>query len=229
MYLARARATPEELEELVALADEPRGYQLRFHSPGLPDQLRTLILLEMCSTAVATYSSEAIPALLQTDAYIRAVSLRYGYTGADLENAVEARLDRHALFARHSRPSLTFYIHEKALRTMVGDSTVMYEQLLHLQIASSLPYCHIHVIPNTIGQPDSGREFSIFCDEGNPPVVHIDAFTASLFLEDDSAITFYRGFLSHLATTALDHEQSRSWIVNRTSELERNTLETYGG
>ncbi|MFC9251422.1 helix-turn-helix domain-containing protein [Amycolatopsis thailandensis] len=223
IYLARARATPDELEELVSLASDPHSHQLQFHSPGLPDSLRTLTLLEAHSTAITTYSPDVIPALLQTDSYVRAVLRRYGHTGPDLETAVEARLARHALFARRSRPALTFYIHENALRGVASDSTVMNEQLVQLQLASSLPQCQIHVVPATAEEPGDGREFSVFRHDGNQPVFQVDAFAASLFLEEDSVIAFYREFLRHLTTAALDRDQSRNWIVNRTSELERTT------
>ncbi|UMP04376.1 helix-turn-helix transcriptional regulator [Amycolatopsis sp. EV170708-02-1] len=223
IYLARARATPEELEDLVALASEPHGHQLQFHSPGLPDQLRTLTLLEAHSVAITTYSPKVIPALLQTEPYIRAVLRRCGYTGPDLESGVEARLARHSLFNRRSRPLLNFYIHENVLNAVVGDSTVMNEQLVQLQLASSLPQCHIHVVPATAEEPGDGPEFSVFQHEGNQPVFHVDAFTASLFLEEDSVIAYYQEFLRRLTTTALDRDQSRNWIVNRTGELEQNT------
>ncbi|WP_410598815.1 DUF5753 domain-containing protein [Amycolatopsis sp. lyj-90] len=167
---------------------------------------------------------DVIPALLQTDAYIRAVLRRYGHTGPDLETGVEARLARNALFTRRSGPALTFYIHENALNAMVGDSTVMNEQLIQLQLASSPPHCQIHVVPATAEESGDGREFSVFFQhEGNQPVFHVDAFTASLFLEEDRVIAYHREFLRHLPTAALDRDQSRNWIVNRTSELEQNT------
>lgn len=223
-YLASARATPEELTELVALASEAHGHRLQFHSAGLPDRLRTLTLLEARSTSITTNSPDYIPALLQTDPYIGALLQRYGHTaGPAFEAAVKGRLDRQtALFVRHSPPTLTFYIHEDALRTTLDDSPVMYEQLLHLQIASALPHCRIHVVPASTETSDSRLDFSIFRHDQYQPVLHVDAHTASLFLEHDTEITFYQEFLNHLATAALDHDQSREWILNRTNELEQN-------
>lgn len=223
IYLASALATPEELKELVALASEAHHHRLQFHNAGLADRLRTLTLLEARSTSITTYSPDLIPAPLQTDVYIRAVLQRYGHTtDPELEAAVETRLKRQrALFTRHSRPALTLYIHENAFHTTLDDPTVMYEQLLHLQMASSLPRCRIHLVPATTETSGRRHDFTIFRHNQDQPVLHVDALTASLFLEHDTEIAFYQEFLSHLDAAALDRNQSREWLVNRTHELER--------
>ncbi|WP_414936503.1 helix-turn-helix domain-containing protein [Amycolatopsis sp. cmx-11-51] len=228
IYLARAHATPEELKELVALASEAHDHRLQFHDAGLPDRLRTLALLEARSMSITTYSPDLIPVPLQTDAYIRTVLQRYGHTaGPKLEAAVETRLSRQtAIFTRHSRPALTLYIHEDALYTTLADPTVLYEQLLHLQISSALPRCRIYLVPASTETFDSRHDFTIFRHEVDQPVLYVDALTASLFLEDDTEIAFYQEFLNHLDAAALDHHQSREWLANRTQELEQNTLST---
>ncbi|WP_410601573.1 helix-turn-helix domain-containing protein [Amycolatopsis sp. lyj-90] len=226
IYLARAGAMPAELDELVKLATEAHGHRLQFHGAGMPDQLRTLTLLEAFSTSIKTYSPDFVPVPLQTEAYIRAVLQQCGHAiGPELEAAVETRLKRQkAIFTRHSRPALSLYIREEALRIELDDPKVMHEQLLHLQISSALPRCRIYLVPATAETVDSRHDFSIFRHDQDQPVLHVDALTASLFLEDDTEIAFYQDFLSYLDRAALDRHQSREWLVDRTHELERNAL-----
>ncbi|OOC04115.1 helix-turn-helix domain-containing protein [Amycolatopsis azurea] len=224
-YLARARATPEELAELVALASGAHNHRLQFHAAGQPDALRTLTLLEARCKSITTYSPDLVPAHLQTDAYIQAVFRRYGHTaGPEFDAAVAARVKRQtAIFTRHSRPALTLYVHEDALCATLDDPAIMYEQLLHLQLSSELPHCRIRVVPASNDTFDSRHDFTIFRHEVDQPVLHVDALTASLFLEDDTEIAFYQEFLNHVDAAALDRHESREWLASRTRELEPRT------
>ncbi|MDT7725687.1 MAG: hypothetical protein QOI21_2263 [Actinomycetota bacterium] len=224
IYLARCGATPDELERFIALAHvTDHGYRLQEHSAGMPDELRSLIVLETSADMIAGYEPFFIPGLLQTESYVREM-LKLGgrKPGRGFEMRVEARLARQALFNRRWPPQLTFYIHEYALRSMVGDSVVMYEQALHLVLATSWSRCEIRVVPESaqvMGVFGGGFHLMEYAD--HPAVVSVETHTASAFLEGDEHIPFYRNLQNELGAVALNGGQSRDLLAELASEHER--------
>jgi transcriptional regulator with XRE-family HTH domain len=224
IFLARCGASPEELDSLLHLArltDE--AYRLQPHGDKLPDELLSLIKLETTAAAIFDYEPVVIPGLLQTEPYIREL-LRWGKNSAGpaLESRVTARLARQAIFNRTWSTRLTFFIHEHALRAVVGDPQLMHEQMLHLILTSSLPRCRIRVVPASaapIGMFGGSFRFLDFAED--PPVVYAQVHTASLFLEDTAEIARYRELLDDLGLAALNEGQSREWLATLASEYDR--------
>src|SRR5205807_1401370 len=67
---------------------EPKpGYWIRRHESGLPDTTRSLIYHESTASASTSYEPEFVPGLLQTEAYIRALTTEL-WPNWDLDLAV---------------------------------------------------------------------------------------------------------------------------------------------
>lgn len=59
-----------------------------------------------------------------------------GYVGADQHTrnriqSIAEEADTGTFLRLHDRPETTFYVHEAALRMVVGDPAIMHDQLLH--------------------------------------------------------------------------------------------------
>jgi transcriptional regulator with XRE-family HTH domain len=221
-FLAVCRVTGEERDRLLALCDEqhtPGWFQQ--HGSRLPQQLVTLIDHENKAVAIDEFQPIAVPGLLQTGDYARAVISRSGNVPADeVDDRVAARLARQSLFSREHPAPFIFYLHEFVLRLPVGGAAVMSDQLHHLLRMSVRPYLTLRVVPASLGayaaMTGSFRlmEFPEF-----KPVVYLESTTTSLFLEKPVEIDAYRGILGALAETALDEGESRELIATLATEL----------
>jgi|SRR5882724_3267132 len=108
-----------------------------------------------------------------------------------------------------------FYVHENALRTPVGSSRVMHEQLLHLLFLGNRPECAIRVIPVSAGvRGMAAGSFHIFHYKEDPPVVYVQHETTSEFLENEDELASYRNRLNRVATVALDGPESRQVLAS---------------
>ncbi|WP_414943207.1 helix-turn-helix domain-containing protein [Amycolatopsis sp. cmx-11-32] len=222
LYLARAKATTEEFERLVALDRFPDdGYQARPHPTGFPDSLPIVTLLDDESSSFASYDALEIPWCLQIEPYIRIVLRKHGYEdGPALDAAVRARLTRQPASMCKPGP-FTFYIPERALLANSGRAEVIHEQLVHLSILSSLPGCHIHLVPADALVADLCIGFTLYRHDEHPPVVHHQLPTASLFLEQVRDVGYYEGQLERLAELALDRRETREWLTRTLADVER--------
>ncbi|MGH3620642.1 MAG: helix-turn-helix domain-containing protein [Sciscionella sp.] len=221
-FLAVCRVRGKERARLLKLCEEMNtpGW-LQQHGSRLPKQLRTFIDHEDKAAAIGDFQSVLVPGLLQTGDYARALSLGTGtLPEGEIEERVQARLARQALFSRSRPPGFTFFLHEFVLRLPVGTSEVMSEQLHHLLRLSVRSYLILRVVPAGIG-PHAGvagpftlMEFAEF-----KPVLYLESETSELFLEEPEEIAAYRRVLARLADTALDEGQSRELIATLATEL----------
>ncbi|SFB39775.1 Helix-turn-helix domain-containing protein [Amycolatopsis marina] len=224
VYLARCDAPRRERDRLLRLARQSDAeYRLQDHGEKLPDELYSLIELETTADVIASYEPLVVPGLLQTEAYVREL-LRWGKhpTGDEFEIRVRARLARQRILHRQRPPRLGFFVHECALRSMVGSARLMNEQLLHLALASSWPRCEVRVIESaTMPVGVFGGSFRLMRFSEHRPVAYAKTLTASLFLEEAEKIRRYAEVLNELAVHALNGGQSREWLASLASEYDR--------
>lgn len=224
IYLARCGTSRQDRERLVRLAeDSEAAFRLQDHGERLPDELRSLIELETTADAIIGYDPLAVPGLLQTEPYVRAL-LGWGRQRRDeaFELRVRARLARQVVFQRRWPPLLRFFVHEHALRANIGGDRVMNDQLLHLVFTSSLPRVEIRVLEAaTTPLAIFGSGFYLMEYPGYRPLVYAQTRTASLFLEEEAEVQTHRATLAELAACALDGRQSREWLAAVASEYDR--------
>ncbi|MBT2364273.1 helix-turn-helix domain-containing protein [Streptomyces sp. ISL-10] len=120
--LLGARGVLQEMKEEVARAQYPAFF-------------RDAAKLEAEAVELHVYANQAVPGLLQTEEYARAVFTmrRPLLTDETIEERVALRLARHEIFARQPLPTLSFVIEESVLRRPLGGDGVMrgqFEQLL---------------------------------------------------------------------------------------------------
>lgn len=221
IYLARAKATPRELDDLVALDRLPDdGYQVRSHPTGFPDDLPLVKVLDSGSQSVTTYDIVEIPRQLQIEPYIREALTRNGHEdGSALDTAVRTRLASQAASLRTPGP-FTFYLHETTLLARPEDPVVKHEQVLHLLITSSLPHHHLHLVPDHFALASLHAGFALYRHDQHRPLIHHQQPTTSLFLENDDDVVFYEDQLERIARDALTRQQTRNRLMSHLAELE---------
>ncbi|MFI5563345.1 Scr1 family TA system antitoxin-like transcriptional regulator [Amycolatopsis japonica] len=222
IYLARAKATPPELDELVALDRRPDdGYQVRSHPVGFPDELPLINVLDTGSQSITTYSPNDIPRQLQIEPYIREALVRAGHEDESaLDTTVHARLASQPTSLRKPGP-FTFYVHQKTLDLHGQDLSLVHEQVLHLLLVSSLPNFRIHLVPPDFSVTGIRTGFTIFEHDQHRPVLHLQQLTTSLFLENDRDVSYYAGLVERIADKSLTRQQTQEWLTDRLANLER--------
>ncbi|MFL6144409.1 MAG: helix-turn-helix domain-containing protein [Labedaea sp.] len=224
VYAAFCGAIGDDLHRLLGLAqvvDDNHWLQVR--GERLPDELRSLIALETTAEIITYYEPLVIPGLLQIEDYARAVFRETGVLPAEsVESRVRIRMDRQRLLNRRNPPEVTFFVHENALRTPVGNIEIMHEQILHLLLAGAAPPCQLRVVPASSGaRTGLTGAFIWMAHRAHNPVIYVEHLTTSLFLEGRDEVLAYRRRLEQLQVVALDVGQSRAYLAALASEYDR--------
>lgn len=169
--------------------------------------LATYIDFESAAVSLRMYTPLAVPGLLQTEDYARAVIGTTGpveRTEAEIERRVELRMQRQAAIAKEPPLELWVILDEAALHRVVGGPQVMREQVEHLIEVARRPEVTLQVIPFGAGAHVAmAGEFSIFSFPEGPDVVHVEAVTGTLYLDRMSDLARASVCFDHLRTKAL--------------------------
>ncbi|WNV91414.1 helix-turn-helix transcriptional regulator [Umezawaea sp. Da 62-37] len=194
-------------------AEQDIGHFIRAHNGRLSDNLLCLMIHEKAALTMAVYEPMVIPGLLQTSAYAKAMISMSGEDPLeDIDFCTAARMDRQSILTGSSAPEAVFYIHEAALQAVVGSAEIMHDQLMRLTFMCEWSHLSPRVIPRSApGHPSLRGPFNLMTF-GRPvkPVSYTETDTATLFIEEEQAITTYQRKKNALARLALDAEQSRS-------------------
>nr|MDT0658582.1 helix-turn-helix transcriptional regulator [Micromonospora sp. DSM 115978] len=127
-------------EELVKGSDEPVW-------------LREWVEIERLAIALRWFEPNALPGIVQTEAYAREIIARTDMLDAEeVERRLASRLERQKVLHREPEPPLVFLtVDEHALRRPVGGPSVMRAQLQHLLAITELPNVRLSVVPPEAG------------------------------------------------------------------------------
>lgn len=186
---------------------------LQAYGSELPEEYTSFISFEAEARTVRNYETSFVPGLLQTADYARAV-VRGGLPAAtdrEVEQRVQARLERQALLDGEKALKLWAIVDEAALLRTVGGPTVMAAQVRSLSEAASRPNVTVQVIPNAVGaHPGMSGSFMIleFPDSGVGDVVYIDSMAGALYLEKDVDVRRYSVMFDNLRAQGLSPADS---------------------
>ncbi|MEW2275390.1 helix-turn-helix domain-containing protein [Streptomyces griseofuscus] len=129
----------QEMKEEVARAQYPAFF-------------RDAARLEGEAVELHVYATKAVPGLLQSDEYARAVFTMWRPSLAQdvIEERVAARLARQEIFARMPQPTISFVIEESVLRRPLGGRAVMRGQLEQVLLYGQRRNVEIQVMPTEL-------------------------------------------------------------------------------
>ncbi|MCX2969303.1 MULTISPECIES: helix-turn-helix domain-containing protein [Streptomyces] len=212
-----------EILSLSRTADE-QGWLRPYHA-DLPDEYTAYISFEAEAQSVRTYESLFLPGLLQTEEYARAVirGVLPTATTKEVEQRVQARMERKAVFEKDRPLHLWAIVDEAALRRVNGGPKVMADQLGHLTEMSDAAHVTLQVIPFSAGShPGMPGSFVLvdFADAADPSVVYIDSMAGDLFLEAEADIARYDQIFDHLRAIADSPERSAGLVAALLREMQ---------
>jgi transcriptional regulator with XRE-family HTH domain len=204
--LALYEVTGADAEALIEIA---RGAQQRGwwqnYSDVLPEWFEFYVGLEAEAATLRTYEAEAVPGLLQTEAYAREVFRRTA--GEDgIERKVAARLHRQNVLHRDNPVELSVVLNEAVLCRPVGGNAVMADQMAHLAKVAQLPNVTLLVLPFSAGgHPAMNAPYVVltFADAADAAVVYLENLTMGLALEGAGHVRGYSLVHEELCRLAL--------------------------
>ncbi|MQY18402.1 hypothetical protein NRB20_14780 [Nocardia sp. RB20] len=180
--------------------------------------------MEAAARSIISYQ-ELVPGLLQTAAYAHALFCTNPelLKDEDVERRVQIRLRRQKILTRRVTPlQLEVFLHESALRRMVGTPRTMAAQLRQLAELGKQPNITLRVHPYRAGCPWGilPGQFVILefgsdakGDPVEPPVVYRDGgMSSDIYSEDPVELQHYHELTEAIRRTALDEVDTRSLL-----------------
>ncbi|MFF7164207.1 helix-turn-helix domain-containing protein [Streptomyces sp. NPDC008086] len=180
--------------------------------------------LETDAASLRVYDPQVVPGLLQTKQYAEALiaGALPETASTEIEKRVQVRMRRQERISTEENPlRLWTVLDEAALRRVVGNKSLMRDQLEQLVEQSQLPHVTVQVIPFEMGaHPGLNGQYAIleFPDAADSSVVYIEGVTSDLYLEKANDVQKYSVMYEHLRAQALNVEQSRQFIANIAKE-----------
>jgi transcriptional regulator with XRE-family HTH domain len=206
----------EQADDLTAALRTAEGMWVdwrRMERTGLRAAQESVRPLYERTRAIRGYHSWLVPGLLQTAGYTTAVlhatRRRRNIPVDDVEAAVAERMDRqHVLHGRHR--TFAYVIEEAVLRSGIGGTKVMREQLWRLMAAGTMPTVSLGVIPQ---QPDRSKmrpaeDFMMF----DRDQVAVELISGYLTITQPREITMYEVAFQQMHDLAVYGERARDLI-----------------
>jgi hypothetical protein len=202
------RAGDDESAALLSLAQQANipGWWQKFGDVA-PPWCQSYLGLEDAASLIRTYDVHAVPALLQTAEYARAL-IRHGHPDAsaiEIGRRVELRQNRQAIFLRPDPPHLWAVLDESALRRPVGGRQVMRAQAEALLAAAELPTIRLQVMSFERAAPTgAGFPFTIlrFAEPELSDVIYLEHLTSALYLDKPVDVEHYAVTMDRSCLTA---------------------------
>ncbi|MEV0349439.1 helix-turn-helix transcriptional regulator [Nonomuraea sp. NPDC050680] len=159
-YELAKRPVPEEFvtraEEALGLKGELVALWKEINPKTAPKWFRQWPKIEAAARIIRSWEPLLVPGLLQTANYARAVLRGVpGATEEEVEQAVEARLQRQTIFDRPTSPMFTGIMDEGVLHRPIGGHEGMRQQLERLLSLMDHPKITIQIVPLEAG-PTTG-------------------------------------------------------------------------
>ncbi|WP_141921864.1 helix-turn-helix domain-containing protein [Haloactinospora alba] len=197
-------------EELLTLASQARQ---RGWWSSFTDALGTgmFVGLEAEARSIRTFEALAIPGLLQTEDYARAVIRGGGFVDEEeISRRVQARMLRKQVLEAKNAPLFWAIIDESALRKVTPELKGQLQHLLDVQRSS----VGIQVLPDSIGPHAAMTGSFVILDfpEPDTPVVYLDTGSDELYLEKPAHLERYETLWRYSQAAALSVDESRRFI-----------------
>ncbi|MFD4674504.1 helix-turn-helix domain-containing protein [Lentzea sp. NPDC058450] len=222
--LGKVRASEVDLVQYLATCGKDINFANEFRSryynafdlffAQVPDNVRTLAMVEAMATKITSYDILTIHGLIQAEGYARQLFVdSYVEAPEDITALVQARTDRQTIMRRHNRPECLFYVHELALRMRLGDAQVREDQYLRLLFNTHI----LRVVPAHVTAFRSAATLYEFGKAS--PVVYTESDTAQVYAQDSVAVARTTRLFQRLDAVALDAEQSKRKLAEYVSGL----------
>jgi transcriptional regulator with XRE-family HTH domain len=178
---------------------------------AFPMWFAPVVPIEREADKISGWELGAVPGLLQTEQYARAVirARRPWDDDEAIERTVRGRMDRQQILAKAKPPKVWYVIHEGVLRHVIGDQDVMSDQLDRLIKTAESPGIVIQALPYS-AHDHAGVEGLLYLYErtGQPPLAYSECFGGARLIEDQQEVSDLATVMGMLRAAALPPKDS---------------------
>jgi Domain of unknown function (DUF5753)/Helix-turn-helix domain len=192
-------ATKDRLAEMARHTNDSGWWE--DYTDVMPSWFGTYVELESAATTAFSYHSEAIPGLLQSPAYQRAMFGTYPDPNGDfIRRQLQMRSERQRGALDRKPPlEMTAILGEEALLREVGGHSGMVEQRQHLLRLDRRAHLTVRIVPCEAGaHPAMKGAFTILRFDGDsvhPDIVYLETYVGGRYIEDQMTVAeFHRMF-----------------------------------
>jgi transcriptional regulator with XRE-family HTH domain len=161
------------------------------------------------------WEAGAVPALLQTEYYARALLTggRPKDSHGEIDRLVAARMARQEIVGDENGPLLWYVLDESVLRHFVGGPAVMRQQLDRLLDAVDSPGIVVQVLPFTAdNQAGADGPIAVYEFTESPSVCYTGCFGGGRIIEDRTEVGDLMTVINLVRASALSSRDSRDLI-----------------
>jgi transcriptional regulator with XRE-family HTH domain len=221
-YYGVSEAQRAQLLDLAAEANERAWWY--DYADALSPEYMEFIGLEAEAASAMVWQVEAVPGLLQTEEYARAIHDAHQKVvlmpPGGFERRVQVRMIRQRVLTTRTPPlELSAVIDESVLLRKVGSRDVMYAQLQHLAEMAKLPNIELRILPlhaKTSLKADSFVVFGFSAEHETSKlgdVVTTESVKSELYVEGETETYEFRLFFNAFAAASLPAEESRELLL----------------
>ncbi|MGH3627609.1 MAG: helix-turn-helix domain-containing protein [Sciscionella sp.] len=221
-FLTAIGVTGEQRERILEIARRAGEEDwLTAGIPGVSQQLAGVMECERTATAITEWSPLIVPGMLQTSDYARAIIGAGDMPGGQVEAKVALRMSRRDVLTRREPSDLVALISEAALHQIVGDHSVMADQLRHLAKTSETPTVTLQVLPD---QPDWHPglmgPFLLYEFADSPAIVHLEHHRSGVFLYGADDVDAYKTAAETIRRAAMSPARTAELIAEVADKME---------
>lgn len=188
-----------------------------------PAWFREFVEREREATSIKEFNALAIPGLLQTEDYARALfrACKPADSDDEISQHVAARLERQRIMDRGKPPMLWAVVDEGVLRRPVGGTQVFRDQLAHLAEVGRHPGVVFQVMPFSAGA-HAGLlgEFIVLGLPGGRDVAYTESVESARLIEHTDEIAAFNLVFDLIRAEALSPEASLHFVKGMQGEID---------
>ncbi|MEU6275979.1 helix-turn-helix transcriptional regulator [Streptomyces populi] len=200
---------------LMALKGEVRRAQY-------PAFFQDAVTLEVEALELFVYAVQAVPGLLQTEEYTRALlAMRRPLLDHDtIEQRVASRLSRQEVIDRWPAPLLSFVIEEAVLRRPFGGRAVLRGVLENILLVGQKRNVEIQVMPND-REDNAGVDgpFTLIVPKSREQIAYLEVQGRSLMVTDKDEVRSIAARYGIIRGQALTPRESSAFVEQLLGEL----------
>ncbi|MEW2484923.1 helix-turn-helix transcriptional regulator [Streptomyces sp. NPDC048411] len=186
-----------------------------------PDWFRDYARVEAEAVAVHDYSNQAVPGLLQTEEYARALftQRRPLLDEETIEKRVADRLDRQRIFERWPAPTMTYVLEEVVLQRPLGGRAAHRQQLARLLHIGRMRTVSLQIMPtDTEEHPSLGSSFIMLTPKGRQEVAYTETYGYPRLINNPEEVRVFSERYGNIRSQALTNRESLTLIEKMLGE-----------